>query len=162
MGNTVSSMKRFFKSFSDTSRIDEVAGLDAAIRAASNGKFWTYKSLLSSFTSDWEKAVKNGGMSAKKFAEQYCGMNFSNSDTGSVIGLDAGGKTAYTKATIVADTVPMNKWKLPTSNKTVIEGCTFVWSKTKNLSAKEQYLLKGLNSSWLKSALDLINKSYGL
>ena len=162
MGNTVSSMKRFFKSFSSGNRIDKIEGLNAAIRAASNGKYWSYNSLLSSFTADWTKAVKNGGVSPRKFVETYCGMNFNNTDTGSVIGSDAGGKTAYSKATIVADTVPMSKWKLPTSNKTVIEGCTFVWSKTKNLSAKEQYLLKGLNSSWLKGALNLINKSYGL
>lgn len=137
-------------------------GIDQAVRSASNGKFWSYKSLISSFLADWKKSVVTNHWSVEKFVSTYCGIKFNNKDTGSITGLDAGGKVEKTKASVIPTMLSVDKWKLPASQKTVIEGCTFIWSNMKNLTNKEKYLLKGLHSSWIKGALRVIKQSFGI
>ena len=140
----------------------DAKGIDQAVRSATNGKFWSYKALLNSFLANWKKSVVTNRWSVEKFVTTYCGMNFKNNDTGSITGLDAGGKVVKTKSSVVPNILPVDKWKLPASQKTVIEGCTFIWPNMKNLTNKEKYLLKGLHSSWIQGALRLIKQSFGI
>ena len=134
--------------------------MDEIINYTSDGKFKTYQALLDSFVNDLNLAHTNR-WSVEKFCETYCGMNFKNDDVGAIGGSDVTGDTVKNAFAVVTD-VPMNQWKLPTSNKVTIDGCTFVFDKTTGLSTKEQYLLKGLSSSWLKGALQTMNEGYGL
>ena len=160
MGNAINSMKRFVAKLGTVHA--DGKGIDQAVRSASNGKFWSYKSLMSSFLADWKKSVVTNHWSVEKFVSIYCGMNFSNKDTGSLIGLDAGGKVEKTKASVIPTMLSVDKWKLPASQKTTIDGCTFIWPNMKNLTNKEKYLLKGLHSSWIKGALQVIKQSFGI
>ena len=158
-------MKRFFSKYSTTNMRGSdgkinTKSMDDIISYTSNGKFKTYQSLLDSFVNDLNTAHTNR-WSVEKFCETYCGMNFKNNDVGAIGGLDIGGSTIKNASAIVSD-VAMNQWKLPTSNKVTIDGCTFVFDKTTGLSSKEQYLLKGLSSSWLKGALQTLKDGYGL
>ena len=158
-------MKRFFSKYSSTNMRGtdgkiNTKSMDEIINYTSNGKFKTYQSLLDSFVKDLNLAHTNR-WSVEKFCETYCGMNFKNDDVGALGGFDVTGSVVKNAFAVVSD-VPINQWKLPSSNSVTIDGCTFVFDKTSGLSVKEQYLLKGLTSSWLKGALQTMNEGYGL
>jgi Ca2+-binding RTX toxin-like protein len=135
--------------------------INTAIREASNGKFWTYSQLTKSFL-DTLNASYKANKSLKSFCSAYAGMNFDNKDTGSITGYDAGGKIVKTKSSVVRNLVPVEKFTMPKNNKAVINGLTVVFPNAKNLSNKEKYLVKGMNSCWIKASLDLIKQSYGI
>ena len=90
-------IKKFMKSL-DTTTKSGTNALDEAVNSASDGKFKTMASLINSFKTDM--SLSGGG---DAFLKNYCGINLSNADTGSITGSDAGGNTTKTAESIVEE-----------------------------------------------------------
>ena len=86
--NPTGVMRRFISALAKYNNRNE-CGLNMAVRKASNGRFWTYKEFYNSFFNTISK-VRSKGTSFVSFAKTYCGMDFKNSDTGSISGYEAG------------------------------------------------------------------------
>ena len=159
MGNPVSVMKRFMNSLTKTGARD---GIDLAIRAASNGKYWNYNALKNSFLSNLSQ-VHSGKISLSTFLSKYCNINLKNTDTGALTGYDSGySKTQYNGKNIIKNYATLDKFTLPKSSSTTIDGLKVIWPKLSGLTENQKFIIKGLSSSWLKGSLELIKKSYGI
>ena len=143
-------IKKFMASLDTTSKSGSSA-VDAAIKASTN--FKNTKAVTKKLISDLKSTT------ADDFLKTYCGIDFSNTDTGAITGSDAGGTTTKTAESIVPESGSLNDF---TEDSFIKNGLTFKLAKSyKNLSAKEQFIWKALNTWWAEKSLDLINESYG-
>ena len=163
---------------------DATAVLDAAVNYASNGKFATWDALTERFISD----VRNYGIkddsTAKdftydgvddyghlinvvpesgldKFLKNYCGIDLTNEDTGSIIGKDAGGAEVKTAVSIVPENGTVAALRSPASDTTTINGLTFHWPDAGG-DATKQYIIDSLYTWWAKEGLNLVDEAFGL
>ena len=141
------------------------AGIDEAIKKASNEKFETLDALIESFLNDFQNNVGAAGSNeSQNFLKNYCGIILYNEDTGAITGSDAGGETTKTDISIVPENGPTSNWALPTpGSTTTIQGLTFHWPTTAYAAnSPEGFVLRGLSNEWMDSCLTLINESYGI
>ncbi len=138
--------------------------LDEAISFASGEKFESRASLVDSFLGDFSAS---GGGTA--FLKDYCDIDLTNLDTGSITGLDAGGETEKTAESIVPENGVPYTGGVPTGT-TVINGLTVTWPTEAEYSAagdetsKEaaKKIATALQSQWLKNCMGLVTESYAL
>lgn len=149
MATAQSVIKKFMSTLNKTKKTGQAA-LSEAI--ASVSKFKSYSQLVETMISDLKA-------SPSTFLKKRCGIILNNSDTGAIIGKDAGGSTTKTASSIVPES---GSWKYPSSTSFTIQGLTVTVPKKNTLSQPEQIIVGGLYSWWIKSSLDLINKSFGL
>ena len=138
--------------------------LDEAISFASGEKFESRASLVDSFLADFSAS---GGGTA--FLQDYCDIDLTNADTGSITGLDAGGEQEKTAESIVPENGSPYTGGVPTGT-TVINGLTVTWptdtgydaagGDTSKEAAKK--IATALQSQWLKNCMDLVTESYAL
>ena len=104
--------------------LDEQGGtaLDAAVAAASKGKYNTNDELLSAIQSDFSAAG-----SATAFLKDYCGIDLDNLDTGSLLGYDASKTVVKTAKSVIPEGGSTRFWYYPDSDRTSINGLEVVW-----------------------------------
>ena len=182
-------LKRFMKSLDNYTVLarsweDGVAALDVAVNTASNGKYGTWDSLVESFISDVRTyAVKDDpsaddytyhGVDAygygtdiepesglDRFLKNYCGIDLTNEDTGSIIGSDAGGAEVKSPISIVPESGTTTALQSPPSGITTINGLTLHWPNVGD-DATKKYIIDSLYTWWSEEGLNLIDEAYGL
>ena len=150
MSTATDIMKKFMAALDSTTSTGTTA-LDEAVQACSD--FTGIQDLIDSFLADCTAAGD-----AATFLNAYCGIDLTNSDTGSISGSDAGGSTVKTASSVVEES---GTAAYPTTSSTVIDGLTVVWPMN-FLTSAEQTVIADLNSWWISSALNLIEESYGM
>lgn len=68
-----------------------------------------------------------GTLSTADFLSQYCGIDMTNDDTGSITGSDAGGGGTKTAESIVPEATQPSAWTSPNGTTTVIGDLTINW-----------------------------------
>ncbi len=160
--NAMQVAKAMMKSLNETNSSGAEA-LDAAVKAASNGKFASTDALVQSFMNALESYD-----SEEDFLKDACDIVLTNDDTGAITGKDAGSSSVdKTKKTIVPEQIDVTSWGMPTAGSTTtINGLTLHWPTegvtAGTLSDAEKQILKGLNSDWTEQCLKLVKKSYGI
>ncbi|MBR4152744.1 MAG: hypothetical protein IKT98_07265 [Selenomonadaceae bacterium] len=148
-------IKKFMKSLDTTKKSGEAA-LDEAIKACST--FKSFKELRAALIRDCKNAK-----SGDDFLKTYCGIDYSNGDTGLITGKETGvSKTEINDADSVPEEGKLNtKFK---ANSFTVNGLKVVLDDDKtfsDLTTSEKFIWRGLYTWWIKNSLDLISKSYG-
>lgn len=169
----------------DAARNDATAALSTAVNYASNGHFATWDALIESFVSDVRNyAVKDdpsaddctyGNTDAyghvityipesglDRFLKNYCAIDLTNEDTGSIIGADAGGAEVKTAVSIVPENGTVAELRSPgTDPTTTLNGLTFHWPDVGG-DATKQYIINSLYTWWAEEGLNLVDEAFGL
>ena len=153
----------------DNSTLKGVSALDEAIAKFVDGNgaplYSSWSDLVSNMLSDL-----NSSATGTDFLKDYCGIDLTNTDTGAITGLDAGGSSvAKTAESIVPESSQPASWTMPTlGGSDTYNGLTVHWqpdSTTGNygtLTAAQQHILKGLHSEWIPRSMELIADSFGM
>ena len=165
--------------------------VDSAIEACTYKKYLSQVDLINDFITKLVAENVTNDEKAEKFLKRYCNIDFNNSDTGSITGYDASRLREKSKLSILPGIIPIKRWTNPNQSKifkikyldipnkspvnrevfySVIEELTVLWDAYKdvttdrysiNLKSKE-FIIKGLNSTWIKYSLQLIEESLGV
>lgn len=127
--------------------------LDAAVQAAT-ANFSSLKEVVGSLIGDIKKSA-----SGSSFLRHYCGIELDNADTGAITGADAGSGPVKTAESVVPES---GAAVYPDGSSWSCHGLTLELPEKSTLSADEQSIVTGLCSWWMRSALELIEESYGL
>ncbi|MBR1396770.1 MAG: calcium-binding protein, partial [Selenomonadaceae bacterium] len=130
------------------------AAVNEAIQSSSN--FTDLEDLINKFIADF-----NQSSSGDDFLKTYCGINLDNEDTGAITGKDAGGSVVKTKESVVPE-LGSTTSSYPDSNSIYYRGLTINFPSRYSLNETQQNIIAGINTWWLKSALDLAEETYGL
>ena len=155
-------IQAFMESLDKTTKSGEDA-LDAAIKRACSyfkGFQTENKNTLSikeSFMTDLRSSK-----TTEDFLRIYCGIDFSNEDSGAITGFDAGNKQIKNDA----DSVPENGSLITTfkENSFSVNGLNVELADSKpfdNLTDSEKFIWQGLYTWWIENSLNLIAESYG-
>ncbi len=97
--------------------------IDAAVSAATQGKFKTFMAMKNQMTAD-ENAAGDG----TKFLKDYCDIILPNKDTGAITGHDAGvSRIDKTAESVVPEGGSVKFWTNPDSDSTFINGLEVKW-----------------------------------
>lgn len=77
-------------------------------------------------TGDLDRWLKDGG-TVGGFLTERCGLDFSNDDTGSIVGKDSGGKLKTTAKNVVHEVGETINWAMPTAGTSMIAGLEVRW-----------------------------------
>lgn len=178
---------KLFVKFLDSLSAKQV---DSAIEACTYKKYISQADLVNDFITKLVAFNIINDEKAEQFLSKYCSINFNNSDTGSITGYDASKLKVKSRLSILPGTVQVKKWTNPSQSKifrikyfesnkhpvnrevfySVIEELTVLWDAYKdvttdkytiNLKSKD-FIIKGLNSTWIKYSLQLIEESLGV
>ena len=152
MATAQSVIKEFFSQL-DSTNFNGIAALDDAVKAVSNFSSWDQ--VKTTMVADCKSYNGDGAA----FLSEMCDIILDNSDTGAISGSDAGGGSTKTAESIVPES---GSWSYPTSTSFTVNGLTVTVPEKSSLSTSEQYIVGGLYTWWVDSALDLISDSYGL
>ena len=137
----------------DSTELSGEAALDEAVKACADGDFSSIREVIQRCVNDCQE-TSDGTL----FLQNSCDINLSNSDTGAISGLDAGGSTAKTAESIVPES---GTAETPTGPTSSFSGLTVTWP-TGVLTTKERVIADYLNTWWIPQSLQLISDSYGL
>ncbi len=176
-------IEQVMKSLDNATTTAAAVAVNTAVNKASGGAFGTYFALIMHFIYD----VKNYGGTEKseygegwdwkldessnkykqipmpgtdKFLKDFCGIDLTNDDTGSMSGYDVGGTKVKTAESIMPGKELLADAEYPTSGTTTINGLTIHWPDKNSLSSSQQLVVAGLYSYLAKAALDLVKESY--
>ena len=143
-------IKSFMASL-DKTTLSGSKALDAAIDACSS-KFSTIKEAIAQCVEDCKKTDD-----AMTFLRQYCGIELTDYDTGSITGWDAANRQSKDGATVVPESG---------SSKTLSGTTSFTANGLKlvvptKLTSAQQIVINSLYSWWAKEGLNLVAESYG-
>lgn len=138
-----------FMSALDKTKLSGVAAVSQAIQACSN--FSGVDELIDKMVEDCRR-VNN----ADKFLRDYCNIIFDNADTGAITGWDAGTAAVKTAESVVDESGALKNFA---EKSFVVNGLKI--NIPDNLDATQQIIINGLYTWWAKSALDLVEQSYG-
>lgn len=163
--------------------------LDEAISSSSNGNFKSNVDLIEKFLKDYERTREfdNDGNvtqeSKDKFLKNYCGIDLHNEDVGAVTGSDIGYSNIPKNAeNIVPENGEYYNIHLYIKNLKIFELKDVTYMRTvpssllgfkkgnltvdlleyENYNESERSIVNAIYSWWLDSAINLIEKSYGL
>ncbi len=170
-------IKKFMRSLDDSEIIttSAIEALNVATEYASGGLYQTWSELIAGFVSDVsnhggaDHAGGNGGeyligfipyADTKRFLINYCGIDLTNDDTGSITGWDAGGTEVKTDKSVVPENGTISDLQSPPGTETTINGLTFHWPTASN--DLEQAVIDRLYTWWAQEGLNLVEESYGL
>ena len=155
--STQSSRIKTFMQTLDASAAGGMTGLDEAVRACS--RFSSAQDWIDSFVNERSKYA-----SGTAFLQGACGIDLSNSDTGSILGSDAGGSTALTAESVVPETAAAVNSVSSASFKT--HGLTVSYANynlsSDSLNSAASHLIYYSKLWWVDSALSLIEDAYGM
>lgn len=101
--------------------------VNAAISAATKGKFTSFEDLKKQIAAD-EQANADAGGNGSTFLAEYCDIILDNKDTGAITGRDAGvSRVNKTAKTVVPEAGSVQFWTNPDSDYTVINGLKVNW-----------------------------------
>ena len=136
----------------NTTTLKGTAALDAAIAAATNGKFNSAQAVKSKMVHDCEISDSN------TFLQKYCGIVLGNNDTGAITGKDAGSSTKdKTAESIIPESGVLKEFR---DSSFTVGRVTFKLG-TANLNDSDQIFMWSAMHEWyMKNGLSLIDESY--
>ena len=154
-------IQQFVKTLSGSNSAGPMA-MDEAVEACSDSKFSSMDSAINAFIDDCLQNCRGkSNDERKKFLMDYCGIIMDNDDTGSITGVDAGGRVTKTAESVVQEPYNMKNAVYP-AGTTKFRGLTFVWPNAASLTGWQQKIISYMNAQWAEGALNLIYESYGL
>lgn len=185
--NQLSIIKTFVK-FLDSLSARQV---DTAIEGSTNKKYLSQFEVVEDFIKKMQSFNIINNEKAESFLKQYCNIDFTNSDTGSITGYDASKLNIKSRLNVLPGVIQVKKWTNPNQSKiykinyldnlskpsvnrevfySVIEGLTVLWDAYEDITTdnysidlkSKEFIIKGLNSTWIKYSLLLIEESLGI
>ena len=144
-------IKNFMSSLDSTSK-QGTAALDEAVAKVS--KFSSWAELVNTMAADCAAYGSDGD----GFLKDCCDIILDNTDTGAIIGSDAGGGSTKTAESIVPEN---GAWTYPPSTSFTIQGLKVNVPEQSTLTESGQWIVGALYSWWINESLSLINSSYG-
>lgn len=142
------------------------SGLNEAIRIVSHGRFQSVRDAefqLKALVYDDFYSLNTGNASwavVNDRLKRYCGIDLTNSDTGSILGSDAKSGTILTNVSVVPDsTSKASKWP---DGRTSIKGLVISAPPASKLTSAQQQLVKDIYNRWAAPTLTTIEKALGL
>ena len=143
-------------------------GLDHAVRVASQGKFHDMDMVIGQMVDElyayYHRAQARSMTKEARIRaalKDVCGVDLTNTDTGSALGLDAGSGAAKTAASVIADATPkQNIW--PNGKTTTIKGLTINAPAQNKLTAVQQKVVQAIYNRWSAGALDAMEQALGV
>ena len=118
------SLSHFMDSLASGSGAMTIERIDAAVSAATKGKFQSFQAMKDQMEAD-ETAAATAGTD---FLENYCNIILPNNDTGAITGHDAGVSRAdKTAESVVPEGGSVKYWTNPDSDYTYINGLKVNW-----------------------------------
>ena len=118
------SLTHFMDSLASGSGAMTTARIDAAVSAATKGKFQSFQAMKDQMEAD-ENAAATAGTD---FLENYCNIILPNKDTGAITGHDAGVSRAdKTAESVVPEGGSVKYWTNPDADSTYINGLEVKW-----------------------------------
>ncbi len=108
--------------FMDVLKEQGGSAVDAAVNAATKGKFPTLSDLTTQFMADL-----NNSTTMENFYKRCCGIDLYNLDVGPIMGRDAGTHEQRTNESTVPEGGSVKYWIYPEKAKTVIDGLEVEW-----------------------------------
>ena len=152
MGKTQQDVIKMFMQSLDNTKYSGTKALNQAVKYATGGYFSDITTAINQLLADCKK------LGANKFLLEKCGINLSNTDTGAIVGADAGGKKVKTPTSIVPESGKLDTTFKDNSFQT--NGLTFRLYRSVS-SSNQTYIWRALKTWWAKESLDLIENSYG-
>ena len=121
------SVKQFMNSLASSSgNIDD--RIDAAVAAATKGRFSSFDSMKAAMAADRGR-YGSGNAETKKFLLDCCNINLDNNaiDVGSITGSDAGNRASKNAEETLPEAGSVKFWTNPVANESVIDGLTVKW-----------------------------------
>lgn len=121
------SVKQFMSSLASSSgNIDD--RVDAAVAAATKGRFSSFDSMKAAMVADRNKYGSGDG-ETKKFLLDCCNINLDNNeiDVGSITGSDAGNRSSKNAEETLPEAGSVKFWTNPVANESVIDGLNVKW-----------------------------------
>lgn len=147
-------IKRFMFALDYTSQ-SGIAAVNQAVNVASNGYFKNVAAVINSMVKN-RKASSN----ATAFLKNYCGIDFTNADTGAITGLDAGGGTEKTNESIVPEEGSLDT-TFTAGNFKVGNATLKLSGAYSSLGAGKKFIWQALKTWWAQNSMNLISESYG-
>lgn len=117
------SLTHFMDSLASGSGAMTTARIDAAVSAATKGKFKTFEAMKNQMAADEAKAADG-----TQFLKDYCNIILPNKDTGAITGRDAGvSRVNKTAESVVPEGGSVKFWTNPDSDSTFINGLEVKW-----------------------------------
>ena len=142
-------------------------GLDHAVRVASQGKFHDMDMVIGQMVDElyayYHRAQARSMTKEARIRaalKAVCGVDLTNTDTGSALGLDAGSGAAKTAASVIADAAPKQIW--PNGKTTTIKGLTINAPAKNKLTAVQQNVVQAIYNRWSAGALDAMEQALGV
>ena len=137
----------------DNTTLRGTAALDAAVQSVSNFSSW------SELTKTMVKDCKAYNGNYTGFLKDMCDIVLDNEDTGAITGSDAGGGSTKTAESVITE---IGSITYPSSNTFTIQGLTVTVPELSTLTDSQKFIVGGLYTWWIDSALTLINNSFGI
>lgn len=132
--------------------------LDDAVNIVTRGSIKTTKEILDKMKKiASEFTTTNAGTIFNK----YYGMNLSNTDAGLLWGFDMGASSSPIDASAAVPETGTIKTNYP-SESSIIEGVKFIWPVESTLTEKQKFIVKAMDTWWLKNSIQLIKQYYDL
>ncbi len=148
-GTTPQEAIKKFMSVLDKTKFKGLAAVDEAIKSSS--RFSSAAEVIENMINDC-KRVNN----ADHFLRDCCGIILDNADTGAITGWDAGTTKVKTAESVVQEEGTIKQFS---GSSFTVDGLTVNVPPPQN--ATQQNIINGLYTWWIKSALDLVEQSYG-
>ena len=117
------SLTHFMDSLASGSGVMTTERIDAAVSAATKGKFQSFQAMK-----DQMEADEDAASSGTEFLEKYCNVILPNKDTGAITGRDAGvSRIDKTDESVVPEGGSVKFWTNPDSDSTFINGLEVKW-----------------------------------
>ncbi|WP_297569844.1 flagellinolysin [uncultured Anaerovibrio sp.] len=117
------SLTHFMDSLASGSGAMTTERIDAAVSAATKGKFQSFQAMKNQMEAD-----ENVAASGTEFLEKYCDIILPNKDTGAITGRDAGvSRVDKTAESVVPEGGSVKFWTNPDSDSTFIHGLEVKW-----------------------------------
>ena len=152
MAETQTVIKNFMGTLDNTT-LRGTAALDAAVQSVSNFSSW------SELTKTMVKDCKAYNGDYTGFLKDMCDIVLDNDDTGAITGSDAGGGSTKTAESVITE---IGSITYPSSNTFTIQGLTVTVPELSTLTESQKFIVGGLYTWWIDSALTLINNSFGI
>ncbi len=125
--SSADAVKQFMASLASSSgNIDD--RIDAAVAAATKGRFSSFDSMKAAMAADRNR-YGSGNAETKKFLLDCCNINLDNNaiDVGSITGSDAGNRTSKNAEETLPEAGSVKFWTNPVANESVIDGLNVKW-----------------------------------
>ncbi|ORU00517.1 Flagellin protein FlaA [Anaerovibrio sp. JC8] len=114
-------LTHFMSSLADGTGAMTTARIDAAVSAATKGKFASFSAMQTQMAAD-------EGTAGANFLKDYCDIDLYNDDTGAITGHDAGvSRKDKTKDSVVPEGGSVKYWTNPDNDHTYINGLKVNW-----------------------------------